>query len=177
MGYTEVARTTSSGAHWDGGLLASFSTQGQVNWIRTYDESQWSDQFFDCQLTNGVLYAGGVYGAYQKDDQLFGYGWLAGVDPQTGDIGSSITLGDNHWYSRFNCFHVDGQSAWGGGYTEWSHENGSYNYWSVYFDLDGNPPSPAMEARTPLESENSGFLESPPPNIHGADARGGTDGW
>jgi hypothetical protein len=50
MGYTDVNRTSSSGQYWDGGLLASISTQGQVNWVRTYDASNWSDRFYDCQL-------------------------------------------------------------------------------------------------------------------------------
>ncbi len=177
MGYTEVDRTSSNGSHWKGGLLASFSTQGQVHWIRTYDASVWADYFRDCQLIDGVLYAAGNKAAYQHEGQIFGYGWLAKINPQTGDILSSITLGDERWYSRFNCLHVVGQHAWAAGYTQWKQENGTYNYWCVNVDIGGmtlSPPNKLISS-TPVRAAIPS--DPPPGTIAGSHATEEIDGF
>ena len=138
MGYTDVNRTGSSGSYWDGGVIAAVSPHGQVFWIRTYDVSDWSDRLRDCQLVNGVLYAAGQYALYERNGSYFGYGWLAKIDPRTGDITSSHWFGDNRWYSQINCVSVAGHSARLGGYTRLMEEDGDYRHWFVDFDITGS---------------------------------------
>ena len=169
MGYTDVNRTSSSGQYWDGGLLASISTQGQVNWVRTYDASNWSDRFYDCQLVGGVLYIAGIFAAYTDKDteQTFGYGWLAKADPQTGDILSSNTLGSNRWFSRFNCLDVSGQDAWAAGYTQWKNKNSTFNYWSVNVDISGMTVSQTAGSFSRSAAITANASERPPAVIEG----------
>jgi hypothetical protein len=137
VGHTQVERTASSGGHWRGGAIVSLSPLGQIYWVRTYDISAWVDEFRDCQLVNGILYAGGMYASYFKTGRQFGYGWLAKIDPVNGGLISSHYFGDNHWTSDINSLSVTDQSAVVAGYTKFQESGGGYSHWLVNLDASG----------------------------------------
>ncbi|MCK4775025.1 MAG: hypothetical protein KAT30_09570 [Candidatus Krumholzibacteria bacterium] len=137
VGQTQVERTAASGAHWRGGAIVSLSPLGEIYWVRTYDISAWVDEFNDCQLKHGILYASGVFASYAKTGRQFGYGWLAKIHPLNGNVISNHYFGDNHWTSEANCMSVSDQSVVVGGYTKYQEYGAGYSHWLVDLDASG----------------------------------------
>ncbi len=135
-----------SGGFWDAGVVARLSTAGSVNWVRTIVLSQYSEQLFDCCLSEGTLYVAGSCSNFMKSNskEEFGNALLLRIDPNTGNTEATLSFGDVHYHSEFNDVIVRGTQAFAVGYSKYDVQNGPYQGWFTVIDAKGSPTSTAM---------------------------------
>jgi hypothetical protein len=141
VGYTDVNKADNPpDGYWDAGFIASLSFSGNMNWIETVTLSQYTERFSSSFLDNGILYITGKYSNFviKESDEVFGYGLLSAVNPQTGDLISHMSFGDENYGSAFNTLFVDGTTVFAAGYTNYTVEGGTYQAWFVAIDISGS---------------------------------------
>jgi hypothetical protein len=146
-----------SGGYWSGGLIASVSTAGNINWIHPVLLSQYSDYYYTLYATSNALYAVGKYSSFWNGttDRLFGYGLLSRFDLATGDAVHHLSFGNEKYSSGFNTLNVEGLTAAAGGWTHGDTNGGVYQSWFVQIDLSSAVPTSIV-----LEKKNSaGMLD------------------
>jgi hypothetical protein len=167
---TEVDKETNptSGGFWDAGVVARLSTGGSVAWVKTIILSQYTERFYSCRLSDGVLYVAGRHSSFLKtaSRDMLGNALLLKVDSETGDVLSAMSFGNEYYHSQFNDVLIRGTQAFAVGYTKYEVENGPYQGWFVVIDVSGSPMVPQLrgpeidrvragEAGDPAEDRNS----------------------
>ncbi len=138
---TEIDKETNptNGGHWRAGVIARLSTDGSVDWVKSIVLSQYSDNFYSCCFSDGVLSVGGKCSSFMntKSRNVFGNALLLEVDPDTGDVITNLSFGSKYYRSRFNHVIVRGSQAFAVGLTNNEVDDGPYQGWFVIIDVSG----------------------------------------
>ena len=145
-GRTDVNKdpSPSGGGYWGGGLIASVSTAGEINWINPIVLSQYRENYYCVYATDQELYAAGRYSSFlhTSTDQLFGYGLLSKFDLTSGDVEYHHSFGSELYSSFFNTLYVEGLTAYAAGKTK--HYTNSGGYQAMFATIDASTPAPII---------------------------------
>lgn len=140
-----------SGGYWPGGLITSVTTLGTVNWVTPVVLSQYSDYYYSPIVTDQGLFAVGRYSSFYNTgtDRLFGYGLISKFDPMTGDAEYHLSFGNDQYSSGFRTFHIEGVTAWAGGWTYDYKDSDGFQAWFASIDLSAPATSPELLKQAP----------------------------
>ncbi len=139
-GDTRKQPAPASGGYWPSGLAASYTRGGDLRWLTVVNLSSYSDVFFGIAATPTAIYAVGhgsaVMGlANARDDEVFGYGLISVLDPNSGQVIKNLTLGQDTYESSFNsAAYVDGALTCVG-WTARELAPGPYRAWMCRVDV------------------------------------------
>ena len=160
VGATQVVKPKApgDGGLWVAGLVASVSSAGQLNWIKSVYLSRFADRYFSCFAKDGVLYAVGNYSSFVYPDskRTFGYGLLSKFDLDTGDAFAHMSFGSDRYASGFStAFPGTGTTLHIGGWTREFKSDGSYDGWYAEISAGNRPGS--LLAEPPAVSSARAF--------------------
>ncbi len=143
-----VDKEISGGGYFDNGFIASMSSGGVLNWLRTINISKRSDSYSSVFATASALYATGAVSHYMttEDNLQYGLALFSVFDPATGNARHHIALGSYDYQSAFYSMFVDETRAFCAGHTKYSVLHGTYQGWFVEINCDGLEASGLVES-------------------------------
>jgi hypothetical protein len=122
---------------WRAGTIASVSESGDLNWTRTVTPSDFHDEYWECIVDGGALYAVGEYATVEQRSTTheFGYGLLSKFELPTGTPLFHKSFGNQEYASGFFAVEVRGDRAFCGGFTKKYLAHYWYQGWFVEVDL------------------------------------------
>lgn len=132
-------KAVSSGGYFDNGFIASISSGGVLNWFKTVNISQRSDNYSSVFATSSALYVAGGVSHYMNTEgnAQRGLALLSVFDPATGNARHHAAFGNYDYQSAFYSMFVDGTRAFCAGSTKYSVLHGTYQGWHVEINCDG----------------------------------------
>lgn len=173
VGFADAEKATRpSDGYWEAGLVASLSSNGSLEWMRSLSLSEKGDRFVACTVDGSFVYAAG-YAAqfvYTKSQRSFGYGLVTKLHAMTGEIVAHYTFGDPSYRSGFNSIVVHGDQAWCAGFTEEDTFN-QFRSWFVELDFLRPITLSAVAGRPTSEVPNTTRPSEFSPSPWSADSR------
>lgn len=126
------------GGAWSVGTASCLDLSGGVVWSRTYSASGHDDDFSNCALVgNNLVCVGGAAGFLAVDNNReFGLGWVAFLDPATGNPKAQYTLGSVDMASGISTLVDTGDGRLKLlGHTGWQTKDGGYQGWFVDYRI------------------------------------------
>jgi len=149
----------SNGMSWDSGLAASYTASGDLRWVTTDSLTQRNDGISSIAIGPDALYAvgfGANYAYYPSGGspgETFGYGLIAKLDLNSGQLIANFTLGQERSNAGFFTAVWTATGLTCGGWTEEELNGGSYRGWLVTVDVSGTVPAPTVVSRGALDPD------------------------
>lgn len=111
--------------YWKDAWFACISTDGTVEYEKTYDLSIYTDYFRNLSYDGTYLYACGRHSQHYKTPSytMFGYGLIAKIDPSDGELMEYKTIGERTYGSGFNRIFYENGSFKCAGFTDFDTYN------------------------------------------------------
>ena len=147
----------SNGGYWDSGVVASLSTDGEIRWVKKVAVSGYSDYFRGITVVSDAIYAVGNAAAFVQSGRRFGYGWIAKISHDSGDMLAHLTIGATGYQSWFGGALTGGDVIYCGGGKYADYVDDGYRSWFCEVDIVDPPPM--------IRVVRPGPAGSPAPNI------------
>ena len=159
VGHTDDTRkqpVPNNGGYWPSGLAASYTRGGELRWLTVVNLSPYSESFYGVTATPTAVCVlgrgGGVMGlANARDDEVFGYGLISRLDPNSGQVIQNLTLGQDTYESGFNsATYADGALTCAG-WTACELSPGPCRAWMCRVDV--TTPAALAASSVPAQAE------------------------
>ena len=134
-----------NGSYWTSGLAARLTLTGDVEWSTIAKLTSHTEAFQGVVPTAGGIFFYGLAARYFQSNNVFGYGWIARVDPATGAVAAHLTFGQDSYGSGFNTAVYNGTTLYCGGFTHYEVSGQGFQGWFSGVDVAGTSPSPVPQ--------------------------------
>jgi hypothetical protein len=138
VGYTEFEKENNlSSGEWDAGLIASITKQGQINWIKAFQITEYSERYTDCCTDGNFLWVTGDCSSFMFTESkgIFSNALLSKVSLTADTVFSHMSFGNENYKSGLNSIVVRGTHAYCAGYTNQQISDGGYQSWFTEIDI------------------------------------------